>query len=67
MIIYSWGPNNYTRNLEDEDAHRIKKDKTDKWNYDKYNDEEQASKSCAEVIEEYGYNIREREGSSRAH
>ena len=46
---------------------RENKDMTDRWLHDKYNDEEQAPKSRAELIAEYGYDIRKKKAPPRAH
>lgn len=45
---------------------KVWKDKEDKWNHDRYNDEEQAPKSHEELIAIYGYDIRNEEGPPRA-
>ncbi|XP_015598571.1 protein CASC3 isoform X2 [Cephus cinctus] len=45
---------------------KVWKDKEDRWNHDRYNDEEQAPKSHEELIAVYGYDIRNEEGPPRA-
>ncbi|KAL7301591.1 hypothetical protein TKK_0005604 [Trichogramma kaykai] len=45
---------------------KVWKEKEDRWNHDRYNDEEQAPKSHAELIAIYGYDIRNEEGPPRA-
>ena len=45
---------------------KVWKDKEDRWNHDRYNDEEQAPKSHDELIAVYGYDIRNEEGPPRA-
>ncbi|XP_058792026.1 protein CASC3-like isoform X2 [Phymastichus coffea] len=45
---------------------KVWKDKEDRWDHDRYNDEEQAPKSHAELIAVYGYDIRNEEGPPRA-
>ncbi|XP_043267125.1 protein CASC3 isoform X2 [Venturia canescens] len=45
---------------------KVWKDKEDKWNHDRYNDDEQAPKSHEELIAVYGYDIRNEEGPPRA-
>ncbi|CAK9830326.1 Protein CASC3 [Anthophora retusa] len=45
---------------------KVWKDKEDRWDHDRYNDEEQAPKSHEELIAVYGYDIRNEEGPPRA-
>lgn len=45
---------------------KVWKDKEDRWDHDRYNDDEQAPKSHAELIAVYGYDIRNEEGPPRA-
>ncbi|XP_012283805.1 protein CASC3 isoform X2 [Orussus abietinus] len=45
---------------------KVWKDEEDKWNHDRYNDDEQAPKSHEELIAVYGYDIRNEEGPPRA-
>ncbi|XP_070165506.1 protein CASC3 isoform X1 [Polyergus mexicanus] len=45
---------------------KVWKDKEDKWDHDRYNDEEQAPKRPEELIATYGYDIRNEEGPPRA-
>lgn len=41
-------------------------EKKEKWNHDRFNDNEQAPKSKQELISIYGYDIRSEEGPPRA-
>lgn len=45
---------------------KVWKDKEDKWDHDRYNDDEQAPKSHDELVAVYGYDIRNEEGPPRA-
>ncbi|XP_008556469.1 protein CASC3 isoform X1 [Microplitis demolitor] len=45
---------------------KVWKDKEDRWDHDRYNDDEQAPKSHEELIAVYGYDIRNEEGPPRA-
>ncbi|KAG8037604.1 hypothetical protein G9C98_005815 [Cotesia typhae] len=45
---------------------KVWKDKEDRWDHDRYNDQEQAPKSHEELIAVYGYDIRNEEGPPRA-
>lgn len=45
---------------------KVWKDKDDRWDHDRYNDEEQAPKGPEELIATYGYDIRNEEGPPRA-
>ncbi|XP_032665459.1 protein CASC3-like isoform X2 [Odontomachus brunneus] len=45
---------------------KVWKDKGDRWDHDRYNDEEQAPKKPEELIATYGYDIRNEEGPPRA-
>lgn len=45
---------------------KVWKDKEDKWDHDRYNQDEQAPKSHDELIAVYGYDIRNEEGPPRA-
>ncbi|XP_072760753.1 uncharacterized protein Btz isoform X2 [Anoplolepis gracilipes] len=45
---------------------KVWKDKEDRWDHDRYNDEEQAPKRPEELIATYGYDIRNEEGPPRA-
>ncbi|KMR04521.1 protein casc3 [Lasius niger] len=45
---------------------KVWKDKEDRWDHDRYNDEEQAPKGPEELIATYGYDIRNEEGPPRA-
>ncbi|KAK0090034.1 hypothetical protein PV325_003847 [Microctonus aethiopoides] len=45
---------------------KVWKDKEDRWDHDRYNDEEQAPKSHEELIAVYGYDIRNEEDPPRA-
>lgn len=41
-------------------------DKKEKWNHDRFNDNEQAPKSKQELVSTYGYDIRSEDGPPRA-
>ncbi|XP_011309696.1 protein CASC3 isoform X2 [Fopius arisanus] len=45
---------------------KVWREKEDRWDHDRYNDEEQAPKSHEELIAVYGYDIRNEEGPPRA-
>lgn len=45
---------------------KVWKEKEDRWNHDKFNSDEQAPKSHAELVAVYGYDIRNEEGPPRA-
>ena len=45
---------------------KVWKDKEDRWNHDRYVDDEQAPKSHDELVAVYGYDIRNEEGPPRA-
>ncbi|XP_063990245.1 protein CASC3 isoform X2 [Diachasmimorpha longicaudata] len=45
---------------------KVWKEREDRWDHDRYNDEEQAPKSHEELIAVYGYDIRNEEGPPRA-
>ncbi|XP_015524060.2 protein CASC3 isoform X1 [Neodiprion lecontei] len=45
---------------------KVWKDKEDRWDHDRYNDDEQAPKSHDELVAVYGYDIRNEEGPPRA-
>lgn len=53
-------------NVKEIKEKKVWKDKEDKWNHDRYNDEEQAPKRPEELIATYGYDIRNEEGPPRA-
>ncbi|XP_076765950.1 CASC3 exon junction complex subunit isoform X2 [Xylocopa sonorina] len=55
-----------SQNERDTKEKKVWKDKEDRWNHDRYNDEEQAPKSHEELIAVYGYDIRNEEGPPRA-
>lgn len=51
---------------EKEGKKKVWQDKKEKWSHDRFNDNEQAPKSRAELISIYGYDIRNEEGPPRA-
>ncbi|XP_011639579.1 protein CASC3 isoform X1 [Pogonomyrmex barbatus] len=53
-------------NVKETKEKKVWKDKEDKWDHDRYNDEEQAPKRPEELIATYGYDIRNEEGPPRA-
>ncbi|XP_031845556.1 CASC3 exon junction complex subunit isoform X2 [Nomia melanderi] len=55
-----------TQNERETKEKKVWKDKEDRWDHDRYNDEEQAPKSHEELIAVYGYDIRNEEGPPRA-
>ncbi|KAG5325679.1 CASC3 protein, partial [Pseudoatta argentina] len=53
-------------NAKETKEKKVWKDKEDRWDHDRYNDEEQAPKRPEELIATYGYDIRNEEGPPRA-
>ncbi|XP_077259839.1 CASC3 exon junction complex subunit isoform X1 [Temnothorax americanus] len=53
-------------NVKETKEKKVWKDKEDRWDHDRYNDEEQAPKRSEELIATYGYDIRNEEGPPRA-
>ncbi|EFN76144.1 protein CASC3 isoform X2 [Harpegnathos saltator] len=53
-------------NVKETKEKKVWKDKGDRWDHDRYNDEEQAPKKPEELIATYGYDIRNEEGPPRA-
>ncbi|XP_018048223.1 PREDICTED: protein CASC3-like isoform X2 [Atta colombica] len=53
-------------NAKETKEKKVWKDKEDRWDHDRYNDEEQAPKRSEELIATYGYDIRNEEGPPRA-
>lgn len=53
-------------NAKETKEKKVWKDKGDRWDHDRYNDEEQAPKKSEELIATYGYDIRNEEGPPRA-
>ncbi|XP_012526151.1 protein CASC3 isoform X3 [Monomorium pharaonis] len=53
-------------NVKETKEKKVWKDKEDRWDHDRYNDEEQAPKRPEELIATYGYDIRNEEGPPRA-
>ncbi|RLU20263.1 hypothetical protein DMN91_006870 [Ooceraea biroi] len=53
-------------NTKETKEKKVWKDKEDRWDHDRYNDEEQAPKRPEELIATYGYDIRNEEGPPRA-
>ncbi|XP_014485899.1 PREDICTED: protein CASC3 [Dinoponera quadriceps] len=53
-------------NVKETKEKKVWKDKGDRWDHDRYNDEEQAPKKSEELIATYGYDIRNEEGPPRA-
>lgn len=53
-------------NTKETKEKKVWKDKEDRWDHDRYNDEEQAPKKPEELIATYGYDIRNEEGPPRA-
>ncbi|XP_071581148.1 uncharacterized protein Btz isoform X2 [Temnothorax nylanderi] len=53
-------------NVKETKDKKVWKDKEDRWDHDRYNDEEQAPKRPEELIATYGYDIRNEEGPPRA-
>ncbi|XP_078037577.1 CASC3 exon junction complex subunit isoform X2 [Augochlora pura] len=58
--------NQESQNERETKEKKVWKDKEDRWDHDRYNDEEQAPKSHEELIAVYGYDIRNEEGPPRA-
>jgi hypothetical protein len=50
----------------DAKAKKVWREHENRWSHDRYNAEEQAPKSCEELIAVYGYDIRNEEGPPRA-
>ncbi|XP_046739129.1 trithorax group protein osa-like isoform X2 [Diprion similis] len=55
-----------TPNEREAKEKKVWKDKEDRWDHDRYNDDEQAPKSHDELVAVYGYDIRNEEGPPRA-
>lgn len=45
---------------------KVWQDKKERWSHDRFNDNEQAPKSKAELVAIYGYDIRNEDGPPRA-
>lgn len=65
-VLFNYRDNTEATEAEKENKKKVWQDKKERWSHDKYNDNDQAPKSRAELIAIYGYDIRNEDGPPRA-